>query len=113
MLSALDALSYLISTAIFVVFGATIILNFTDDERVLARLNNMPKVTEIVSDRVETKIQVSSNSMHLTSFYNVLKHYSVKFLAYVSIFASNQWAPPGQNLFLINFYIPRAWNNAW
>ena len=52
MLRALDALSYLISTAVFVVFGATIILNFTDDERVLARLNNMPKVTEIVSDRV-------------------------------------------------------------
>ena len=90
MLSALDALSYLIPTATFVVFGATIILNFTDNERVLARLNNMPKVTEIVSDRVETKIQVSLNSMYLTSFYNVLKHYSVKFSAYVSIFASNQ-----------------------
>lgn len=90
MLSALDALSYLIPTATFVVLGATIILNFTDEERVLARLNNMPKVTEIVSDRVETKTQVSLNPMHLTSFYNVLKHYSVKFSAYVSIFASNQ-----------------------
>lgn len=71
------------------VLRATIILNFTDEERVLARLNNMPKVTEIVSDRVETKTQVSLNPMHLTSFY-VLKHYSVKFSAYVSIFASNQ-----------------------
>ena len=45
MLSALDALSYLIPTATFVVLGATIILNFTVEERVLARLNNMPKVT--------------------------------------------------------------------
>ena len=50
MLSALDALSYLIPTATFVVLGATIILNFTDEERVLARLNNMPKVTEIVTE---------------------------------------------------------------
>lgn len=78
MWSALDALSYLIPTATSGDLGTTIILNFTDEGRVLARLNNMHKVTSIVSDRAETQTQASLHALDLSPCHMAFKQHFVK-----------------------------------